>query len=81
MPQPRGGDRTSAAPRLYLLRRHRERVTEHIQELHHCLDLVSRKVAMYEEHLAGGRGDPLWTGTCLAEEQHPPPNSSVRKSR
>jgi DNA-binding transcriptional MerR regulator len=55
-----------------LLRRHRERITDQIQELHRRLDLVSHKVTMYEEHLAGERGDPLWTGTCLPEEQHPP---------
>ncbi|WP_246080957.1 hypothetical protein [Nonomuraea mesophila] len=51
--------------RLDLLRRHRERVTEQAKELDRCLELVSHKVAMYEEHLAAERGDPLWTGTCL----------------
>ncbi|WP_433145561.1 MerR family transcriptional regulator [Actinomadura nitritigenes] len=52
--------------RLSLLRDHRDRVTARIAELHGCLDLVSRKVAMYEEHLAAGGDDPLWTGSHLA---------------
>ncbi|WP_192809359.1 MerR family transcriptional regulator [Actinomadura montaniterrae] len=40
----------------------RERVAAQIEELQGCLDLVSRKVAMYEEHLAADGDDPLWAG-------------------
>ncbi|GAA1673663.1 hypothetical protein GCM10009733_083440 [Nonomuraea maheshkhaliensis] len=69
--RPRGGTRTLRA-RHSLLRRHRGHITDRIQELHRCLDLVSRKVALYEEHLAGEHGDPLWTGPCPTDEQPPP---------
>lgn len=57
--------------RLSLLRDHRDRVTARIAELHGCLDLVSRKVAMYEEHLAAGGDDPLWTGSHLTGDARP----------
>ncbi|MDL4813353.1 MerR family transcriptional regulator [Actinomadura opuntiae] len=46
--------------RLSLLRDHRKRVTDQIEELNHCLDLISHKVAIYEKHLAGEGDDPLW---------------------
>jgi DNA-binding transcriptional MerR regulator len=54
--------------RLSLLRDHQKRVTAQIEELHHCLDLVSHKVAIYEEHLAGEGDDPLWPASCEAAE-------------
>ncbi|QKG23340.1 MerR family transcriptional regulator [Actinomadura verrucosospora] len=54
--------------RLSLLREHRERVAAQIEELQGCLDLVSRKVAMYEEHLAADGDDPLWTRSCAGED-------------
>jgi DNA-binding transcriptional MerR regulator len=57
--------------RLSLLRGRQERVTAQIQELQGCLDLVSRKVAMYEEHLMAGGDDPLWTRSCAAGDAWP----------
>ncbi|MBO2465332.1 MerR family transcriptional regulator [Actinomadura violacea] len=52
---------TTVEARLSLLREHRERVAAQMEELQGCLDLVSRKVAMYEDHLAADGDDPLWT--------------------
>ena len=40
--------------RLALLREHRERVIAQIGELNKCLDLISWKVAAYEDRLARG---------------------------
>ncbi|MEV4085210.1 MerR family transcriptional regulator [Nonomuraea fuscirosea] len=64
----REGTRTMRA-RHALLRHRREHITDQIEELHRCLDLVSLKLAMYEEHLATDGDDPLWPGTCPTEEQ------------
>ncbi|MEV0588224.1 MerR family transcriptional regulator [Nonomuraea sp. NPDC050310] len=41
------------AERLDLLREHQERVREQIGELSACLDLISRKVGVYEGRLSG----------------------------
>lgn len=57
----------SVAARLSLLRQHRQRVLGQIEELNHCLDLVSHKVEMYEAQLAGDGDDPLWT--CVAGDE------------
>ncbi|GAA3161386.1 MULTISPECIES: MerR family transcriptional regulator [Streptomyces] len=48
--------------RLAILRRHQQQVTAQIAELTGCLDLITRKVAAYEEHVARGAGDP-WAGS------------------
>lgn len=66
----RAGDST-VEERLSVLRRHREHVTAQIAELNHCLDLISHKVALYEERFAGESGDPLWNGAGLAKKQRP----------
>ncbi|MDP9865744.1 MULTISPECIES: MerR family transcriptional regulator [Streptosporangium] len=51
------------AERLALLRRHREHVIAQIGELTRCLDLITFKVGVYEDHLgAEGCGDRLGPG-------------------
>ncbi len=51
------------AERLDLLREHRRRVAEQLARLSDCLDLIDRKVASYERHLAaGGSGEPWQSG-------------------
>lgn len=48
--------------RLGLLRQHEEQITEQITALRACLDVISFKVALYEERLARGPArDPLYT--------------------
>jgi DNA-binding transcriptional MerR regulator len=49
--------------RLDLLRGHRERVQAQIDALGRCLDLISWKVAAYEDRLAEGTAGTLWTGS------------------
>jgi DNA-binding transcriptional MerR regulator len=50
------------AERLNLLRTHRDLVESRMKQLHDCLVLIEDKVATYEEHLARGTADALWTG-------------------
>jgi DNA-binding transcriptional MerR regulator len=47
--------------RLGLLRRHQESVTTQIHELGRCLDMITHKVGVYEDHLAQGTAGELWT--------------------
>lgn len=42
--------------RLALLREHRDRVLAQMERLHRCLDLISYKVHVYEDVLAGEHG-------------------------
>ncbi len=53
--------------RLALLRQHREHVTTQIGELTKCLDLISYKVRVYEERLAQGTADRLWSPSSPLE--------------
>ncbi|MFC9253225.1 MerR family transcriptional regulator [Amycolatopsis thailandensis] len=46
--------------RLELLREHQGAVRDRIAELADCLELISRKVEVYEEHVARGTADTLW---------------------
>ncbi|HET6290275.1 MAG TPA: MerR family transcriptional regulator [Amycolatopsis sp.] len=46
--------------RLELLRDHQNSVRDRIAELADCLDLISRKVESYEEHVARGTANELW---------------------
>lgn len=47
------------AERLELLREHQRRITEQLDQLRACLDIIDAKVAGYERHLArGAAGDP-----------------------
>ena len=49
------------AERLVLMREHQERLTEQIAALTACLETVSFKVKLYEESVATGTEDPIWT--------------------
>jgi DNA-binding transcriptional MerR regulator len=49
------------AERLTLLREHEQRVTTQMGELTRCLELISFKVKLYEERLADGTADQLWS--------------------
>ncbi|MFI7117875.1 MerR family transcriptional regulator [Amycolatopsis sp. NPDC049868] len=46
--------------RLELLREHQNTVRDRIAELADCLELISRKVEVYEEHVARGTANELW---------------------
>jgi DNA-binding transcriptional MerR regulator len=53
--------------RLSLLYRHQQHVSAQIRELTTCLDLIDFKVRAYEDHLAQGTADRLWSAT----QSHP----------
>jgi DNA-binding transcriptional MerR regulator len=46
--------------RLTILREHLQRVTAQIGALTECLDMITFKVALYEDSLADGAADPIW---------------------
>ena len=46
--------------RLALLRSHQDYVAAQIQELNECLNVITYKVTIYEEHVAEGTADSLW---------------------
>jgi DNA-binding transcriptional MerR regulator len=48
--------------RLELLREHQRRVEDQLAELRECLRVITRKVGVYEQHLADGTAQDLWTG-------------------
>lgn len=52
--------------RLQLLREHQRVVLDRMAELTGSLDLITRKIAAYEDGLARGEADQLWRspGTC-----------------
>jgi DNA-binding transcriptional MerR regulator len=50
------------AERLDLLRRHKERISERVEDLERSLALISWKVGVYEERVASGDASGLWTG-------------------
>jgi DNA-binding transcriptional MerR regulator len=47
--------------RLALLRQHEQRVTTQISDLTRALDLITYKVKVYQERLAEGTADRLWS--------------------
>jgi DNA-binding transcriptional MerR regulator len=49
------------AERLELLREHQERIEAQLAELQECLRIITRKVGVYEQHLADGSGPDLLT--------------------
>jgi DNA-binding transcriptional MerR regulator len=49
------------AERLVILREHQQRLTAQIAALTAGLETVSFKVKLYEESLATGQADPIWT--------------------
>lgn len=48
--------------RLALLRSHQDHVTSQIQDLTECLNVISHKVSVYQEHLEAGTAECLWVG-------------------
>jgi DNA-binding transcriptional MerR regulator len=47
--------------RLALLREHQRHVESQLAELEDCLRVITRKVGVYELHLADGSAQDLWT--------------------
>jgi DNA-binding transcriptional MerR regulator len=47
--------------RLALLREHQKRIVAQMAELNDCLDVINWKAAIYEQHLAQGTAQNLWT--------------------
>jgi DNA-binding transcriptional MerR regulator len=47
--------------RLELLREHQRRVEQQLAELDECLRIISRKVGVYEQHLADGTAQDVYT--------------------
>jgi DNA-binding transcriptional MerR regulator len=54
------------AERLTILRQHQQRVTAQIAGLTGCLETIAFKVKLYEESLATGTTDPIWTPPAQA---------------
>jgi DNA-binding transcriptional MerR regulator len=46
--------------RLELLREHQRHVEHQLAELEDCLRVITRKVGVYEQHLASGAAEELW---------------------
>jgi DNA-binding transcriptional MerR regulator len=46
--------------RLELLREQQQGVEDQLAELEECRRIISRKVGIYEQHLADGSGEDLW---------------------
>jgi len=46
--------------RLELLREHQRHVESQLAELEDCLHVITRKVGVYEQHLADGSAQDLW---------------------
>lgn len=57
--------------RLAVLRQHQERVSAQIADLTESLDLISHKVRIYEERLAQGTADTLWSASRPEAAQEP----------
>jgi DNA-binding transcriptional MerR regulator len=49
------------ADRLSLLRRHQDEVASQIRTLTECLDAITYKVTVYQDHLDRGSADRLWS--------------------
>ena len=47
--------------RLELLREHQRHVENQLAELDECLQIINRKVGVYEQHLADGTAQHLYT--------------------
>jgi DNA-binding transcriptional MerR regulator len=54
--------------RLTLLRHHEADVNAQIEALNQCLELIRYKVKIYEDCLADGTADQLWTGSAQSAE-------------
>jgi hypothetical protein len=51
-----------------LLRQHPQHATSRIGQLTQCLDLISYKVRVYENHLAQGTASQLWSASSSVPE-------------
>src|SRR3954452_3023135 len=49
------------ADRLALLKSHQDYVSAQIAELNECLNVITWKVGIYQEHVEAGTADCLWT--------------------
>jgi len=58
--------------RLAILRQHQERVRAQMGDLTESLDLISYKVGIYEERLAEGTADQLWSAPRPEAPQQEP---------
>lgn len=47
--------------RLELLEAHQDRIAAQIADLSACMDMISRKVRVYQVHVADGTASRLWT--------------------
>lgn len=54
--------------RLRLLRIHEQLILDRIAELTECLILISNKVRSYEEHLARGTANGLWSTPAVTRD-------------
>jgi DNA-binding transcriptional MerR regulator len=55
------------ADRLALLRRHQDEVASQIRELTECLDVITYKVNLYQDHLDRGSADRLWSTPSMRD--------------
>jgi len=54
--------------RLALLRSHQDHVNAQIQDLNECLNVITHKVDIYQQHLAAGTADCLWVAPSSTAE-------------
>ena len=54
--------------RLALLRSHQDHVNAQIQELNECLNVITHKVDIYQQHLTAGTADCLWVAPSTNAE-------------
>ncbi|MEI8410808.1 MULTISPECIES: MerR family transcriptional regulator [unclassified Kribbella] len=54
--------------RLALLRSHQDHVNAQIQDLKECLNVITHKVDIYQQHLAAGTADCLWVAPSSTAE-------------
>lgn len=56
------------ADRLALLRSHQDHVIAQIQELNECLNVITYKVDIYQQHLTEGTADCLWVAPSTTSD-------------
>ncbi|WP_344217674.1 MerR family transcriptional regulator [Kribbella sancticallisti] len=54
--------------RLALLRSHQDHVTAQIEALNECLNVISHKVDIYQQHLDQGTADCLWVAPSSVQQ-------------
>jgi DNA-binding transcriptional MerR regulator len=55
------------ADRLALLKSHQEHVRAQIEELNECLNVITWKVEIYQQHVEAGTADCLWVNPSSQE--------------